>query len=42
MSAVIAGGITRAYSKAVQIGDPRTIATGEKSGDMFASAKLGA
>ncbi len=26
MSAVIAGGITRAYSKAVRIGDPRTIA----------------
>ncbi len=75
MSADIAGGITRAYSKAVQIEDPRAIAaedydiksdyeavhgavsagapkvffkyfyvntaTGEKSGDMFASAKRG-
>ncbi len=72
MSADIAGGITRAYSKAVMIGSPRTVAdtaidlkadyegvhgavsagapkvffkyfyvntaTGEKSGDMFASA----
>ncbi|MDO4827540.1 MAG: hypothetical protein Q4B16_08345 [Bacteroidia bacterium] len=75
-SAPQSNGITRAYSKAVQIGDARTIAaedydiksdyeavhgavsagapkvffkyfyvntaTSEKSGDMFASAKLGA